>query len=85
MKKVNPDELRPEYNRDDLGHGIRGKHYDHYKSGTNLVLLSPDVAAMFPDKPDKPEITNYKHQITNKFQITISKSQIRSNANCLKF
>ena len=35
--------------------------------------------------PDKPEITNYKHQITNKFQITISKSQIRSNVNCLWF
>ena len=50
MKKVNSDELRPEYNRDDLGHGIRGKHYDDYKSGTNLVLLSPDVAAMFPDE-----------------------------------
>ncbi len=32
---------------------------------------------------DKPEITNYKHQIINKFQITISKSQIRSKANCL--
>ena len=29
------------------------------------------------------EITNYKHQIANKFQIIISKSQIRSNANCL--
>ena len=33
---------------------------------------------VFPDSikpnPDKPEITNYKHQMTNKFQITISKS-----------
>ena len=35
--------------------------------------------------PDKPEITNYKQQITNKFQVTISKSQIRSNATCLEF
>jgi hypothetical protein len=35
--------------------------------------------------PDKPEITNYKHQIINKFQIAISKSQIRSKANCLEF
>ena len=29
--------------------------------------------------PDKPEIANYKHQITNKFQISISnkiKSQL---------
>ena len=34
---------------------------------------------------DKTEITNYKHQITNKFQITISKSQTRSKANCLEF
>ena len=50
MKKVNSDELRPEYYRDYLGHGIRGKHYDDYKSGNNLVLLSPDVAAMFPDE-----------------------------------
>jgi len=50
MKKVNSDELRPEYHRDDFGHGIRGKHYDDYKSGTNLVLLSPDVALMFPDE-----------------------------------
>jgi hypothetical protein len=32
---------------------------------------------------NKPEITNYKHQITNKFQITISKSQMRSTANRL--
>jgi hypothetical protein len=50
MKKVKSDELRPEYHRDDFGHGIRGKYYDGYKSGTNLVLLSPDVAAMFPDE-----------------------------------
>ena len=50
MKKVNSDELRPEYHRDDFGHGIRGKYYEDYKSGTNLVLLNPDVAAMFPDE-----------------------------------
>jgi hypothetical protein len=35
--------------------------------------------------PDKLEITNYKHQISNKFQITITKSQIRPKANCLEF
>ena len=49
MKKVNSDELRSEYHRDDFGQGVRGKYYNDYKSGTNLVLLSPDVAAMFPD------------------------------------
>ena len=42
------DELRPEYKREDLGQGIRGKHYEEYQQGSNLVLLSPDVAAAFP-------------------------------------
>jgi len=42
-------------------------------------------SALLISNPDEPEITNYKHQITNKFQISISKSQIRSNANCLGF
>ncbi|MBI3803840.1 MAG: hypothetical protein HY282_08775 [Nitrospirae bacterium] len=49
MKKVKHDELRPEYKRSDLGRGVRGKYYKSYQSGTNLVLLSPDVAEVFPD------------------------------------
>lgn len=51
MKKDNEsDELRPEYIKKDLGKGIRGKYYKDYISGTNLVLLNPDVAAVFPDE-----------------------------------
>ena len=46
MKKA--DELRKEYRREDLGHGIRGKYYDQYLKGTNLVLLRPEVARAFP-------------------------------------
>ena len=42
------DDLRPEYRREDLGKGVRGKYYRSYTKGTNLVLLSPDVAAAFP-------------------------------------
>ena len=50
MKKAKkPDELRPEYKREDLGPGVRGKYYESYRKGTNLVLLSPDVAKAFPD------------------------------------
>lgn len=41
--------MRKEYKREDLGKGIRGKYFKEYKNGTNLVLLSPDVAAVFPD------------------------------------
>ena len=42
------DELRPEYGKEDLGEGVRGKYLSDYRAGTNLVLLSPDVAAVFP-------------------------------------
>jgi len=48
MRKVKAyDELRPEYKREDLGVGVRGKYYEEYCKGTNLVLLSPDVAKVF--------------------------------------
>ena len=49
MKTVKHEEMRKEYKREDLGKGIRGKHFEEYKKGTNLVLLSPDVAAAFPN------------------------------------
>ena len=32
--------------------GQRGKYLDHYKSGTNLALLAPDVRAAFPTDED---------------------------------
>lgn len=40
--------MRKLYKREDLGKGVRGKYYATYSKGTNLVLLSPDVAAVFP-------------------------------------
>ena len=40
------DEMRPEY---DIRRGVRGKYYERYRQGTNLVLLEPDVAAVFHD------------------------------------
>jgi hypothetical protein len=55
MKKKNerrerPDELRREYDLSALRGGVRGKYAARYKAGTNLVLLSPDVAKYFPDE-----------------------------------
>lgn len=49
MKMIKHDEMRKEYKQEDLGKGIRGRYFEEYKKGTNLVLLSPDVAAAFPD------------------------------------
>jgi hypothetical protein len=48
MNKDKSDELRAEYRREDLGPGVRGKYLAAYRAGTNLVLLSPDVAQAFP-------------------------------------
>ena len=42
------DDLRPEYNETVLKDGMRGKYTARYQAGTNLVLLAPDVAAVFP-------------------------------------
>jgi hypothetical protein len=50
MKTDKAEGMRKEYKREDLGKGVRGKHYEEYQKGTNLVLLSPDVAAAFPDE-----------------------------------
>lgn len=41
------NELRPEYKREDLGKGTRAQYFEEYSKGTNLVLLSPDVAEVF--------------------------------------
>jgi len=42
------DDLRPEYTPNDLRQGVRGKYVKQHQSGTNQVLLAPDVAAAFP-------------------------------------
>ena len=43
------DELRREYNLSELKNPIRGKHYLRATTGSNLVLLDPDVAQAFPN------------------------------------
>lgn len=47
-KNSDQDELRPEYTKSDLGKGIRGKNLKKFQEGSNLVLLTPEVAKVFP-------------------------------------
>lgn len=52
MNKAEPeqdDEMRPEYDFEQLRGRVRGKYVERYRAGTNLVPLDPDVAAAFPD------------------------------------
>jgi hypothetical protein len=43
--KMAEPEMRPEY---DFSSGMRGKYARRYAQGTNVVVLAPDVAKIFP-------------------------------------
>jgi hypothetical protein len=46
-ERVEPDpEMLDEY---DFSEGVRGKYAARYAEGTNIVVLSPDVAEVFTD------------------------------------
>jgi len=62
MKKN--DDLRPEYNREDLGKGVRGKFLHSYNKGTNLVLLNPEIAKAFSSSAAVNEALNSLLQLT---------------------
>jgi hypothetical protein len=59
------DELRPEYDlRKLLKRGVRGKYSERYRAGTNLVLLEPDVAKVFPSEKAVNEALRLVIQLT---------------------
>jgi len=47
-KKID-DDLRPEYDLSQLKGGVRGKYYRQAMAGTNLMLIEPELAEVFPD------------------------------------
>jgi len=72
-KQTEPkDELRPEYDlKSLLKDGVRGKYAQRYHSGTNLVLLEPEVAKAFPN--DKA--------VNDALKLVIKLTKIQENAN----
>ncbi len=51
MKKVKSasDELRAEYKRSDFKKLERGKYCERIRASSNVVVLDPEVAAVFPN------------------------------------
>lgn len=45
MKKKTEEKMLKEY---DFSAGIRGKYAARYAAGSNVIVLSPDVANLFP-------------------------------------
>ena len=67
---LEPDEeMRPEY---DLSGGMRGKYYEQYKQGTNIVVLDPDVAQVFRDSASVNQAL--------RLLMTIARQQVPSSA-----
>lgn len=54
MKKssrIDKDELRTEYKRSDFPEGlVRGKYAERLRKSTNIVVLRPEVAEVFPNE-----------------------------------
>ena len=55
MKKAcqDSDDMRPEY---DFSKGVRGKYAKRCAEGTNLILLDPSLADVFPDSDSVNEV-----------------------------
>ena len=45
-KKVAEGDVEPEY---DFTGAVRGKYYERFRRGSNVVVLEPDVSAAFPN------------------------------------
>jgi hypothetical protein len=43
------DEMRQEYDLSKLAGGVRGKYFRRAMAGSNVVLIDPDLATLFPD------------------------------------
>ena len=48
MNKSN-DELEKEYDLKSLGEGMRGKYFEQYQKGTNVVVIDPELSKVFPN------------------------------------
>jgi hypothetical protein len=51
MKKAKKvaGELRPEYQRSDFPVLVRGKYVERLRTSSNVVVLEPEVAGLFPN------------------------------------
>lgn len=49
VKKLAANELRSEYKRSDFGALVRGRYIEQLKAHSNVVVLDPEVAELFPN------------------------------------
>ncbi|MEC4983067.1 MAG: hypothetical protein SAJ37_09280 [Oscillatoria sp. PMC 1068.18] len=65
-EKTGNDEIRPEY---DFSGGIRGKYYEAYTNSSNVIILDPDVAEIFPDSASVNEALRLLAKIAKSIRV----------------
>ena len=76
-KAVSGEQMRAEY---DIRGGIRGKYYERYRQGANVVELEPDVAAVFHDAESVNRALRMLIQVARK-QVEEAASSIGTTSN----
>jgi hypothetical protein len=69
--QIENDEMLPEY---DFSGGVRGKYYAAYQQSQNVIVLDPDVAAVFRDSTSVNEALRMLLKIAGSMQ-TVQLSQ----------
>jgi hypothetical protein len=70
-------EMRPEY---DFSEGVRGKHHESYREGTNVVLLDSDIARVFRDSASVNRALRLLLDLANKEVPAENNGEARSRA-----
>jgi hypothetical protein len=67
MKKASKVQTDPDMlDEYDFSKGVRGKYVQRFAAGSNIVVLSPDVAEVFPDSESVNEALRNLIKIASK-------------------
>jgi len=75
-KKTDADDIRPQY---DFTNAVRGKYYERYRQGTNIVKLDPDVFEVFPTSAEVNSALRLLASVARK-RVPVAKRATRSKA-----
>ena len=80
-ERTRGDDLRPEYKRSDFtGPLVRGKYAKRLRESSNVVVLRPEVAAVFPNERAVNKALLSLMEIAQASTRTTKRSHGRSNA-----
>ena len=78
------DDMRPEYDFSKMKIVGRGIYRERYRSGTNLVLLEPDVRKAFPDDESVNEALRMIAKVAKRLVTPVRKSSAKGRASGIK-